>query len=58
LWKNSPGFATSRLGICLALEAMRMLEQKVADIKDPDSAMALGLWPPYGALDAYRLGRS
>lgn len=48
--KNSPGFATSRLGICFALEAMRMLEQKVASAEDIDAAMVLGYGHPMGPL--------
>lgn len=39
---DSPGFASSRLGLVLALEAMRMLEQGVASADDIDAAMTLG----------------
>lgn len=39
---DSPGFASSRLGLVLALEAMRMLEEGVASAEDIDSAMVLG----------------
>ncbi len=39
---DSPGFASSRLGLVLALEAMRMLEQGVASAADIDAAMTLG----------------
>ncbi|AIY01922.1 3-hydroxyacyl-CoA dehydrogenase [Arthrobacter sp. PAMC 25486] len=40
--KDSPGFASSRLGVALALEAMRMLEEGVASAEDIDNAMVLG----------------
>lgn len=39
---DAPGFASSRLGIALALEAIRMLEQGVATADDIDAAMTLG----------------
>lgn len=39
---DSPGFASSRLGVALALEAMRMLEEGVASAHDIDTAMELG----------------
>ncbi|MGP9501479.1 3-hydroxyacyl-CoA dehydrogenase family protein [Specibacter sp. AOP5-B1-6] len=39
---DSPGFASSRLGVALALEAMRMLEEGVASAEDIDNAMVLG----------------
>ncbi len=39
---DSPGFASSRLGVMLALEAMRMLETGVASAEDIDAAMVLG----------------
>ena len=39
---DSPGFASSRLGVALALEAMRMLEDGVASAQDIDAAMVLG----------------
>lgn len=39
---NTPGFATSRLGMVIALEAMRMLEAGVASAKDIDTGMELG----------------
>lgn len=48
--KDSPGFATSRLGICLAFEAMRMLESGVASAQDIDTAMTLGYGHPVGPL--------
>jgi 3-hydroxybutyryl-CoA dehydrogenase len=48
--KDVPGFASSRLGIALGLEAMRMLEQGVASPKDIDTAMELGYNHPMGPL--------
>jgi 3-hydroxybutyryl-CoA dehydrogenase len=48
--KDAPGFATSRLGVALGLEAMRMLEQQVASAEDIDKAMALGYNHPMGPL--------
>jgi 3-hydroxybutyryl-CoA dehydrogenase len=43
-----PGFATSRLGIALGNEAMRMLEQGVASAEEIDRAMELGYKHPMG----------
>jgi 3-hydroxybutyryl-CoA dehydrogenase len=48
--KDMPGFATSRLGVCLGLEAMRMLEQGVASAADIDTALELGYRHPMGPL--------
>jgi len=48
--RDSPGFASSRLGIVLGLEAMRMLEQDVASAEDIDKAMELGYNHPIGPL--------
>lgn len=48
--KDSPGFASSRLGVAIALEAMRMLEEGVADAEDIDTAMTLGYRHPVGPL--------
>src|SRR5258705_2161609 len=48
--KDSPGFATSRLGVVLGLEAMRMLEEGVASAEDIDRAMELGYNHPMGPL--------
>jgi 3-hydroxybutyryl-CoA dehydrogenase len=48
--KDSPGFASSRLGVVLGLEAMRMLEQGVANAEDIDKAMELGYNHPMGPL--------
>jgi 3-hydroxybutyryl-CoA dehydrogenase len=47
---DAPGFATSRLGICLGNEAMRMLEEGVASATDIDTAMKLGYGHPMGPL--------
>jgi 3-hydroxybutyryl-CoA dehydrogenase len=48
--QDSPGFASSRLGVVLGLEAMRMLEQGVATPEDIDTAMELGYNHPMGPL--------
>jgi 3-hydroxybutyryl-CoA dehydrogenase len=48
--KDFPGFATSRLGVCLGMEAIRMLEQGVASAEDIDTAMVLGYRHPVGPL--------
>jgi len=48
--RDSPGFASSRLGVVLGLEAMRMLEQGVASVEDIDKAMELGYNHPMGPL--------
>jgi 3-hydroxybutyryl-CoA dehydrogenase len=48
--KDSPGFASSRLGIALGLEAMRMVEEGVASPADIDTAMTLGYRHPMGPL--------
>jgi 3-hydroxybutyryl-CoA dehydrogenase len=48
--KDVPGFASSRLGVALGLEAMRMLEQGVASAPDIDKAMELGYNHPMGPL--------
>jgi len=48
--RDSPGFASSRLGIALGLEAMRMLEAGVATAADIDKAMELGYRHPMGPL--------
>ncbi|MGW3481157.1 3-hydroxyacyl-CoA dehydrogenase family protein [Rhodococcus indonesiensis] len=47
---DSPGFATSRLGVLLGLEAIRMLEEGVADAESIDRAMELGYKHPMGPL--------
>jgi 3-hydroxybutyryl-CoA dehydrogenase len=48
---DSPGFASSRLGLVIGLEAMRMVEQKVASPADIDTAMKLGYGHPMGPLE-------
>lgn len=48
--RNSPGFASSRLGVAIALEAMRMVEEGVASAEDIDTAMTLGYRHPIGPL--------
>jgi 3-hydroxybutyryl-CoA dehydrogenase len=48
--RDVPGFASSRLGVALGLEAMRMFEEGVADAKDIDTAMELGYNHPMGPL--------
>jgi 3-hydroxybutyryl-CoA dehydrogenase len=47
---DSPGFATSRLGVLLGLEAIRMLEEGVTDAVGIDTAMELGYRHPMGPL--------
>lgn len=47
---DSPGFASSRLGVMLGLEAIRMLEEGVASAADIDAAMTLGYRHPVGPL--------
>jgi 3-hydroxybutyryl-CoA dehydrogenase len=51
LVNDSPGFASSRLGLALGLEAMRMVEQGVASAADIDTAMKLGYGHPMGPLE-------
>lgn len=48
--RDSPGFASSRLGLALALEAIRMLDAGVASAEDIDRAMELGYRHPMGPL--------
>jgi 3-hydroxybutyryl-CoA dehydrogenase len=48
--RDSPGFASSRLGVAIALEAMRMVEEGVASVEDIDTAMTLGYRHPVGPL--------
>jgi len=50
LVRNAPGFATSRLGVALGMEAIRMLEEGVASAADIDTAMVLGYRHPIGPL--------
>lgn len=48
--QDSPGFASSRLGLVIGLEAMRMFEAGVASAEDIDKAMTLGYGFPMGPL--------
>jgi 3-hydroxybutyryl-CoA dehydrogenase len=48
--RDFPGFASSRLGVAIGAEAMRMLEQGVASARDIDRAMELGYRHPMGPL--------
>ncbi len=50
LVRDVPGFATSRLGVALGMEAIRMLEEGVASAEDIDKAMMLGYRHPIGPL--------
>ncbi len=50
LVRDTPGFASSRLGVALGLEAMRMVEAGVASPADIDTAMELGYGHPMGPL--------
>ncbi len=51
LVRDSPGFASSRLGLALGLEAVRMVEEGVASPSDIDKAMKLGYRHPMGPLE-------
>jgi len=48
--RDSPGFASSRLGLALGLEAIRMVEEGVAEPEAIDDAMRLGYKHPMGPL--------
>jgi len=48
--RDSPGFASSRLGVALGSEAIRMYESGVASAADVDAAMELGYNHPMGPL--------
>lgn len=48
--RDAPGFASSRLGVAIGLEAIRMLEDGVASAEDIDAAMVLGYKHPVGPL--------
>lgn len=50
LVQDSPGFATSRLGVALGLEAMRMVEEGIATAEDIDAGMVLGYQHGVGPL--------
>jgi len=49
--RDRPGFATSRLGVLVGLEAARMLEEGVASAADIDKGMRLGYGYPMGPLE-------
>jgi 3-hydroxybutyryl-CoA dehydrogenase len=49
--RDAPGFASSRLGIALGMEAIRMVEEQVASPADIDAAMKLGYGHPMGPLE-------
>jgi 3-hydroxybutyryl-CoA dehydrogenase len=49
--RDSPGFATSRLGVALGVEAIRMVQEGVADPRDVDRAMELGYNHPMGPIE-------
>ncbi len=49
--EDAPGFASSRLGIALGLEAVRMVEDRGASPADIDKAMTLGYGHPMGPLE-------
>jgi 3-hydroxybutyryl-CoA dehydrogenase len=49
--RDAPGFATSRLGVAVGLEAIRMLEDDVASAEDIDTGMKLGYRWPVGPLE-------
>ena len=49
--KDVPGFASSRLGLIIGLEAMRMVQAGVASVADIDTAMKLGYGHPMGPLE-------
>jgi len=48
---DSPGFASSRLGVALGVEAMRMVQEGVASPRDVDQAMELGYNHPMGPIE-------
>jgi len=49
--RDSPGFASSRLGVALGCEAMRMVQEGVASAEDVDAAMELGYNHPMGPIE-------
>jgi 3-hydroxybutyryl-CoA dehydrogenase len=49
--RDVPGFVTSRLGLLLGNEAMRLVEERVASADDVDKAMRLGYRHPMGPLE-------
>ncbi|WP_411966377.1 3-hydroxyacyl-CoA dehydrogenase family protein [Haloferax sp. YSMS24] len=48
---DSPGFASSRLGVALGVEAMRMVQEGVASPRDIDASMELGYNHPMGPIE-------
>ena len=48
--RDAPGFASSRLGIAIGMEAIRMVEEQVGSAEDIDKAMTLGYGFPMGPL--------
>lgn len=48
--RDAPGFASSRLGVALGLEAIHMLEEGVGSAHDTDAAMERGYGHPMGPL--------
>lgn len=50
LINDAPGFATSRLGVLVGIEAIRMVQEGVAEPVDIDRAMSLGYRHPMGPL--------
>jgi hypothetical protein len=57
-FKNAPGFASSRLGVAIGLEAIRMLEEGVTSAEDIDAAMTLRYGFPDGTAPAHRPRRA
>lgn len=49
--RDVPGFVTSRLGLLLGNEAMRIVEEGIASAEDVDKAMKLGYRHPMGPLE-------
>jgi len=49
--RDTPGFASSRLGVAIGVEAMRMVQEGVASVDDIDAAMELGYNHPLGPLE-------
>lgn len=49
--RDTAGFASSRLGVALGLEAIRMVEEGVASVDDIDAAMRTGYGHPMGPLE-------
>ena len=56
--RDSPGFATSRLGVGIGFEAIRMVEEGVASVEDIDRGMVLGYKFPIRPAPAHRSGWS